>query len=179
MDKFREPEQFDAEVEIHGGEPFAVWAPAVNGSHVKAELYFALLAELEAKDKRIAELEAIRADASLVFKEIGNELGCNPDNESIMMAIDELKAQVKVWESAATKHLARAEEAEQRIAELSELETHNECLIKKNADLTQQNIKLGERLATPVRLSCETHPRCRTQHAKDVRAAGFKVTGDA
>ncbi|HEM7578054.1 TPA: hypothetical protein U2J86_005106 [Serratia marcescens] len=42
--------------------------------------------------KRIAELEAIKADASQVFKEIGNELGCNPDNESIMMAIDELKA---------------------------------------------------------------------------------------
>ncbi|HIF6594386.1 ead/Ea22-like family protein [Serratia marcescens] len=50
-----------------------------------------LLAELEAKDKRIAELESIRADASQVFKEIGNELGCNPDNESIMMAIDALK----------------------------------------------------------------------------------------
>ncbi|HCG1391861.1 TPA: ead/Ea22-like family protein [Pseudomonas aeruginosa] len=76
----------------------------------------ALLAELEAKDERIAELEAIRADASQVFKEIGNELGCNPDNESIMMAIDELKAQAKVWESAATKHLARAEEAEKRLA---------------------------------------------------------------
>ncbi len=57
MDKFREPEQFDAEVEIHDGEPFAVWAPAVNGSHVKAEVYFSLLAELEEKDKRIAELE--------------------------------------------------------------------------------------------------------------------------
>ncbi|KAB5497798.1 hypothetical protein F8564_10165 [Serratia sp. RJAL6] len=57
MDKFMEPEQFDAEVEIHDGEPFAVWAPAVNGSHVKAELYFSLLAELEAKDNRIAELE--------------------------------------------------------------------------------------------------------------------------
>lgn len=60
MDKFSEPEQFDAEVEIHGGEPFAVWALAVNGSHVKAEIYFALLAELEAKDKRIAELERAR-----------------------------------------------------------------------------------------------------------------------
>ncbi len=106
-------------------------------------------------EERIAELEAIKADASQVFKEIGNELGCNPDNESIMMAIDELKAQVKVWESAATKHLARAEEAEQRIAELSDLETHNECLIKKNSDLTQQNIKLGERLATPARLTEE------------------------
>ncbi|WP_142590554.1 hypothetical protein [Serratia marcescens] len=42
--------------------------------------------------QRIAELEAIKADASQVFKEIGNELGCNPDNESIMMAIDDLKA---------------------------------------------------------------------------------------
>lgn len=40
---------------------------------------------------RIAELEAIRSDTSQVFKEIGNELGCNPDNESIMMAIDALK----------------------------------------------------------------------------------------
>ncbi|MHB2185356.1 ead/Ea22-like family protein [Serratia marcescens] len=50
-----------------------------------------LLAELEAKDKRIDELESVKADAAQVFKEIGNELGCNPDNESIMMAIDELK----------------------------------------------------------------------------------------
>lgn len=55
------------------------------------EYVSALLADLEAKDKRIAELEAIQADASQVFKEIGNELGCNPDNESIMMAIDALK----------------------------------------------------------------------------------------
>lgn len=55
------------------------------------EYVSALLAELEAKDKRIAELEAIRADAAQVFKEIGNEMGCNPDNESIMMAIDALK----------------------------------------------------------------------------------------
>lgn len=72
--------------------------------------------ECATMSQRIIELEAIRSDASQVFKEIGNELGCNPDNESIMMAIDELKAQVKVWESAATKHLARAEEAEKRLA---------------------------------------------------------------
>ena len=51
-----------------------------------------VLAELEAKDKRIAELEALKADASQVLKEIGNELGCKPDNESIMVAIDYLKA---------------------------------------------------------------------------------------
>nr|SAY41702.1 Uncharacterised protein [Serratia marcescens] len=56
-----------------------------------SELFSNLQAELEAKDNRIAELESIRADASQVFTEIGNELGCNPDNESIMMAIDALK----------------------------------------------------------------------------------------
>ncbi|ELQ9312372.1 hypothetical protein R3D73_005429 [Serratia marcescens] len=48
--------------------------------------------KMEAKDKRIAELGGVCSDASQVFKEIGTELGCNPDNESIMMAIDELKA---------------------------------------------------------------------------------------
>jgi len=57
-----------------------------------AERNAVLVTELEDANKRIAELEAIRADASQVFKEISNELGCNPDNESIMMAIDELKA---------------------------------------------------------------------------------------
>lgn len=72
MDKFKEPEQFDAEVEIHGGEPFAVWAPAVNGSHVKAEHYFALLAELEAKDKRIAELEEDRCQLNLIINSEAN-----------------------------------------------------------------------------------------------------------
>lgn len=103
------------------------------------ETILAILAELEAKDK---ELELEREKSRRVMSE----------NHQQAERIAELEAQAKVWESAATKHLARAEEAEQRIAELSDLETHNECLIKKNSDLTQQNIKLGERLATPVRL---------------------------
>lgn len=47
--------------------------------------------ECATMSQRIIELEAIRSDSSQVFKEIGNELGCNPDNESIMMAIDDLK----------------------------------------------------------------------------------------
>ncbi|MDP8797509.1 hypothetical protein QZQ15_05795 [Serratia marcescens] len=42
-------------------------------------------------EKRIIELDYLRLSACEVFKEIGNELGCNPDNESIMMAIDALK----------------------------------------------------------------------------------------
>ncbi|MGK0666474.1 hypothetical protein [Serratia marcescens] len=41
--------------------------------------------------------------------------------------------------------------------------------------LTQRIEELEAKLAAPVRLSCETHPRCRTQHAKDVRDAGFVV----
>lgn len=46
----------------------------------------------EDADQRIAELEFIRSSCGQVFNEIGSELGCNPDNESIMVAIDDLKA---------------------------------------------------------------------------------------
>ncbi|WP_440496108.1 ead/Ea22-like family protein, partial [Serratia sarumanii] len=88
-----------------------------------AETVAELRAKLEAKDKRIAELESIRADASQVLKEIGNELGCNLDNESIMMAIDALKEREKrvvalaggnaeLWETMA----ARLEAAEAKLA---------------------------------------------------------------
>ena len=82
------------------------------------EYVSALLAELETSQKalkgvtelwndqrqRIAELEAIRADTSLVFKEIGNELGCNPDNESIMMAIDALNERLATSARLPTKY---------------------------------------------------------------------------
>ncbi|MEL5614386.1 ead/Ea22-like family protein [Serratia marcescens] len=89
----------DAEF-IAAANPAAVLALLADNEHLARELVARngenewlrkRAAELEAKDKRIAELESIRADASQVFKEIGNELGCNPDNESIMMAIDALK----------------------------------------------------------------------------------------
>lgn len=81
------------------------------------------LAALDAERQKITELEVIRTDASLVFKEIGNELGCNPDNESILMAIDELKEREKrvvalaggnaeLWETMA----ARLEAAEAKLA---------------------------------------------------------------
>ncbi|MEL5234023.1 hypothetical protein PTR36_00980 [Serratia bockelmannii] len=85
LSEMSKPEQFDAAVEIHGGEPFAVWAPVVNGSHVKAELYFALLAELEAKDKRIAELEAKTAMTMGVGSGNGN-LFVHGDYDSIKAA---------------------------------------------------------------------------------------------
>ncbi|CUY13423.1 Uncharacterised protein [Serratia marcescens] len=101
------------------------------------ETILALLAELEDErasreqwqqnctrtEERIAELESIREYASKVFTEIGNELGCNPDNESIMMAIDALKEREKrvvalaggnadLWETMA----ARLEAAEAKLA---------------------------------------------------------------
>ncbi len=70
-----------------GKDAIAAFKAAANPAAI-----LALLAELEAKDKRILELDYLRLSACEVFKEIGNELGCNPDNESIMMAIDDLKA---------------------------------------------------------------------------------------
>lgn len=86
------------------------------------------------RDTRIAELEAIRVDASQVFKEIGNELGCNPDNESIMMAIDALKERerrvvalaggnAELWETMA----ARLEAAEAKLATPVQLPNKNDA----------------------------------------------------
>lgn len=72
------------------GADFSDWPDGVNRLYSQ-EYVSALLAELEAKDKRILELDYLRLSACEVFKEIGNELGCNPDNESNMMAIDALK----------------------------------------------------------------------------------------
>ncbi|MBH3027188.1 ead/Ea22-like family protein [Serratia marcescens] len=81
-----------------------------------------LLAELEAKDERIGELEA----------------------------------EGKVWASAATKHLERAEEAEKRLATPVRLPPvqHREFL----------GLKIDSMDAEQVRIA--------------IRAAGFKVKGD-
>lgn len=111
-------------------------------------------------EKRVAELEAIRADTSLVLKEIGNELGCNPDNESIMMAIDALKEREKrvvalaggnaeLWEAMA----ARLEAAEARLATPVRLPG-----FYKDAD--------GNVWLNPV------------QVVKEIRRSGFIVEGD-
>ncbi|MEL5644935.1 ead/Ea22-like family protein [Serratia bockelmannii] len=122
-----------------------------------AETVAELRAKLEAKDKRIAELESIRADASQVFKEIGNELGCNPDNESIMMAIDDLK------------------EREKRVV----------ALAGGNADLWETmaaRLEAAEaKLATPVRLPTTSgrlgvaYTRVIPEVIEAIRAAGFTV----
>lgn len=120
---------------------------------------------LGAAEKRIIELDYLRLSACEVFKEIGNELGCNPDNESIMMAIDDLKKD-------------------------------NAALRDQRAGLVQAASELGAKLATPVQLqNCDfesvaimahwcTDEQLKAwvkgvEHAKkQIRAAGFKVEGD-
>lgn len=106
-----------------------------------------LLAELEAKDKRIAELEAIRADASQVFNEIGNELGCNPDNESIMMAIDDLKATQMTGTLAMI--IKRTEEMERILEGVTPEMIAGGWTAKGISDYAKS---LEAKLATPVRL---------------------------
>ncbi|UKG72769.1 ead/Ea22-like family protein [Serratia marcescens] len=90
-------------------------------------------------------------------------------------------------ERVARELVARNGEIEGLKKRAAELDTHNECLLKKNADLTQQNIKLGERLATPVRLprpgfvtcSGERHYTYGADEVKGaIHAAGFTVEGD-
>lgn len=116
----------------------------------------ALLAELEAKDERIAELEA----------------------------------EVKVWESAALKHLSRAEEAEKRLPILEQDKLRLNEIINSEANRADAAEK---RLATPVRLvAYRNSPDMHTKQYYEaigfnqgidacsvaVRTAGFTVEGD-
>ncbi|UNE41988.1 hypothetical protein IHE77_13960 [Serratia ureilytica] len=103
---------------------------------------------------RIAELEAISADASQVFNEIGNELGCNPDNESIMMAIDDLKA--------------------------TQMTGPLKDVLKRNIEL---EAKLATPVRLPdiefVKISGIDFPVMRADIVKkEIRRAGFTVEGD-
>lgn len=67
----------------------------MKAAEPRAERLDAMLSEsiqaMKSAERRIAELEIFRFSCSQVFTEIGQELGCNPDNESIMIAIDDLK----------------------------------------------------------------------------------------
>ncbi|ASM07220.1 hypothetical protein [Serratia marcescens] len=125
----------------------------------------------QAADQRIAELEDIRANASQVFKEIGNELGCNPDNESIMMAIDDLKEREKrvvalaggnadLWETMA----ARLEAAEAKLATPVRL-TEERTLWAGEDDYDTGHVKGWN--------------ANRIEQAALLKKQGFKVEGDA
>lgn len=146
----------------------------------------------QALEQRIAELEAIKADASEVFKEIGNELGCNPDNESIMMAIDELKAtqmtgplkdvlKRNIELEAKLNHYVAAEHARASFDQTADI-------IKRADDAEREVEELRTKLATPVRLkkvessnvpfAGDGFNAAVDYCAKAVRAAGFKCMGD-
>lgn len=141
--------------------------------------------------KRIAELEAIRSDASQVFKEIGNELGCNPDNESIMMAIDDMKATQMTGPLALI--IKRAEEMERILEGITPEMIAGGWTAKGISDYAKS---LEAKLATPVQLqNCDFESVAIMAHwctdeqleawvkgvehaKKQIRAAGFKVEGD-
>lgn len=164
-----------------GYETFVVRGDDVDSTEETMKLYSqeyvsALLAELEAKDtpkdirvaeiekrlkqraeeaeSRIAELEAIRVDAAQVFKEIGNELGCNPDNESIMKAIDDLKAIKSAGEKLVRcKGRYHSEQNYRELAALFGVTTPD--LPPVDGDSETVIAELRARLATPVRLTDE------------------------
>ncbi|WP_337064367.1 hypothetical protein [Serratia marcescens] len=148
------------------------------------EYVSALLAELEAKDKRIAELEAVTADASQVFKEIGIELGCNPDNESIMLAIDDLKATQMTGTLAMI--IKRAEEMERILEGVTPEMIAGGWTAKGISDYAKS---LEAKLATPVRLPNKNDDEfwfdgvfqvAKFDRAVEraIRAAGFIIEGD-
>lgn len=124
----------------------AIFIAAANPAVV-----LALLAELEAKDKRILELDYLRLSACEVFKEIGNELGCNPDNESIMMAIDDLKA--------------------------TQMTGPLKDVLKRNIEL-EAKLATPVRLQSPWEDNVGNRWLLEGTTADAIRAAGFKCVGD-
>ncbi|BEM22084.1 hypothetical protein SME04J_04500 [Serratia marcescens] len=159
---------------IAAANPAAVLELLADNEHLARELV-ARNGENEWLRKRSAELEAIRADASQVFREIGNELGCNPDNESIMMAIDDLKEREKrvvalaggnaeLWETMA----ARLEAAE------AKLEAKDKCI-------AEAEVRGVEKLAAAFKswASDETFPDCEAQrHWATASQEALSFAGD-
>ncbi|ASM16254.1 hypothetical protein BVG90_05790 [Serratia marcescens] len=113
VSKFGDPEAFgEREIKLLTG----IQQMAYGTKFYSQEYVSALLAELEAKDKRIAELDYIRSSLSQVLVEFGDELGCNPDNESIMMAIDALKERLKLVREQRDNELRSNAILEKRLA---------------------------------------------------------------
>ncbi|CAI1103989.1 Uncharacterised protein [Serratia ficaria] len=171
MDKFREPEQFDAEVEIHGGEPFAVWAPAPNGSHVKTEKYYALLAELETErtsreqwqqncqrtEARLHEVATACATAEQHIAELGHknsQLRKELHNEGAANAhaygrIRELEREVSDWQRRAEHFEGRFNDAFAKLATPVRLPPiqHREFLGLKIDSMDAEQVRIALRAA--------------------------------
>lgn len=149
-----------------------------------SELFSNLLAGLEAKDERIGELEAIATEYAGKFQkaqDAAKHLIIMNDEDK--KRISELESEGKVWESAALKHLARAEEAEKRLPILEQDKLRLNEIINSEANRADEAEK---RLATPVRLpdvlfikvSGSAVPVMHAARVKErVHAAGFTVEG--
>ncbi|WP_075685968.1 ead/Ea22-like family protein [Serratia marcescens] len=138
-------------------------------------------------EERIAEMEDIATDYAGKFQKAQDALKyaaimCDEDKKKIA----ELEAQVKVWESAALKHLARAEEAEKRLPILEQDKLRLNEIINSEANRADAAEKL---LATPVRLPNKNDDEfwfdsvfqvAKFDRAVEraISAAGFKFVGD-
>lgn len=75
--------------------------------------------------------------------------------------------------------MAELEAKESKIVELRDRGINAVTAEERTSTAWQKRAEAAEaKLATPVRLSDSTHPRCRLQHADDIRAAGFTVESD-
>lgn len=133
-----------------------------------------MLAEFEAKDKRIAELETIRAAAEKLVRCKGRY-----HSEQNYRALAALFG-------VTTPDLSPIEGDGEAV--ITELESYNAKLREWNAGLAQESYELQVKLTTPVRLPEGTgwqsdpynHGRNDGIHqcADAIRAAGFTVEGD-
>lgn len=164
-------EELEAKDEALRELAFRVSAGGYNAGSVDAEVFKQKI--IDGIDsisgvliKRIDELESIRAAASQVFKEIGNELGCNPDNESIMMAIDALKERLKLVREQRDNELRANAILEKRLTTpvrlLGEMLAHDwEHSTERQATFQHRKIAWDARLA---------------EDKKAILAAGFTFT---
>ncbi|SUI40392.1 hypothetical protein [Serratia marcescens] len=153
----------EEEARIYVGEP----EPLYSQEYVSA-----LLAERDSNQQNYQNaMEELRIERS--------------QRQAADQRIAELETQVNVWESAAMKHLARAEEAEKRLPILEQDKLRLNEIINSEANRADAAEKL---LATPVRLPSEHELRqvacsecagnCLELVEGTVRAAGFTVAGD-
>ncbi|MBH2923809.1 ead/Ea22-like family protein [Serratia marcescens] len=84
--------------------------------------------------------------------------------------IGELEAEVSIWESAATKHLERAEEAEKRLAMPVRL---TDAVDYSDLDATSKDREVIEAIA-----ECKGWNANRLEQAALLKKQGFKVEGE-
>lgn len=203
LEALKAVERFDAEIEIHGGESFAVWSPAPSGSHVSAKDYDALLAALEEartgcievpstvigareRDELRRRAEAaeqreghLKADAAVMGKRIA-ELEVTQMTGPLSLVLKRAAELERIIEGVDQLAIDGGWTARKMSEYAKSLETRNAELEQR----LQQPIKLPNRDATikTVYAMCQLIPGSTTWNAAewmyDEIAAGFKVEGE-